>query len=166
MVHDKTDAVQPPGPPDELVAELLRASRVLVGVATRSLAEVDHVVTLTQFRTLVVLGTHRDSRLTTLAGLLQVNASTAQRMVDRLVTADLVTRDVNPDNRREVVLGLTDEGKRIVDVVTRRRARDIDLVARELPTALRSDFVAALRLFSTAAGEPTLPPASDSAWGP
>lgn len=152
-------------PPDELVAELLRASRVLVGVATRSLAEVDHVVTLTQFRTLVVLGTHRESRLTTLADLLRVNASTAQRMVDRLVTAELVTRDPNPDNRREVVLGLTDEGRRIVDVVTRRRARDIELVARELPTALRSDFVAALRLFSTAAGEPELPPASDTAWG-
>ena len=40
---------------DELVSALLTASRALVGVSARSLAHVEDAVTITQFRTLVVL---------------------------------------------------------------------------------------------------------------
>ena len=35
--------------------------------------------------------------------------------VDRLVARGLVTRDVDPDNRRQVLIGLTDEGGRVAD---------------------------------------------------
>lgn len=35
--------------------------------------------------------------------------------VDRLVARGLVTRDVDPDNRRQVLIGLTDEGARLAD---------------------------------------------------
>ena len=90
---------------DELVTALLTASRVLVGVSARSLAHVEDAVTLTQFRTLVVLDSHGEINLNRLAELLDVNSSTAMRMIDRLLVADLVTRRDNPANRREVLLG-------------------------------------------------------------
>ena len=49
---------------------MLRASRVLVAVAVRSLAAVDHDVTLPQYRALVVLASRGPQRPTELADAL------------------------------------------------------------------------------------------------
>jgi DNA-binding MarR family transcriptional regulator len=84
---------------DELVSALLTASRALVGVSARSLAHVEDTVTITQFRTLVVLEGHGDTRLNQLAVRLAVTPSTAMRMVDRLIAAHLVTREENKADR-------------------------------------------------------------------
>ena len=70
---------------DQLVTAVLTASRVLVGVSARSLATVEDTVTLTQFRTLVVLDNHDEINLNTLADLLSVTSSTAMRMINRLL---------------------------------------------------------------------------------
>ena len=139
---------------DQFVTALLTASRVLVGVSARSLAEAEDTVTLTQFRTLVVLDSHGQINLNRLADLLHVNSSTAMRMIDRLLVADLVTRRDNPTNRREVLLGLTTAGKRVVRKVTARRRDEITRIVRAMPPAQRSTLIAALHAFADAAGEP------------
>ncbi len=138
----------------EFVTALLGASRVLVGVSARSLAEVEGIVTVTQFRTLVVLESHGEINLNRLAELLGVNSSTALRMIDRLLVAGLVTRRDNPANRREVLLGLSHAGRRVVRKVTRRRRTELARVVADMPSRRREDFLAALRAFADAAGEP------------
>src|SRR4051812_25188449 len=95
---------------DAVTRAVLTASRLLVAVSARSLAEVEERVTVPQFRMLVVLSTRGDTKLVTLADLLQVAPSTAMRMVDRLIAAGLAERRLNPANRRETQLGLTEEG--------------------------------------------------------
>ena len=80
--------------------------------------------------------------------------STQQRLIDRLLVADLVTRRDNPANRREVLLGLTPAGKRIVRQVTTRRRREIAHIVTAMPATQRGALIAALRAFSDAAGEP------------
>src|SRR4051794_28561686 len=80
---------------DQIVTALLTASRALVGVSARSLAAVEDAVTLTQFRTLVVLQAHGSTRLNRLADRLEVNSSTALRTVDRMVASGLVDRREN-----------------------------------------------------------------------
>ena len=137
----------------ELVTAVLTASRVLVSVSARSLASVEDVVTVTQFRTLVVLDAHGELNLNGLAALLDVTPSTALRMIDRLLVADLVTRHDNPANRREVLLGLTKQGQRIVAEVTSKRRAEITKIVTSMPQAQRSDLVTALRAFADAAGE-------------
>lgn len=139
---------------DELVGAVLTASRVLVAVSASSLAEIEETVTLTQFRTLVVLDTRGETNLNGLAEALDVNASTAMRMIDKLLMAGLVTRQENPANRREVVLGLTKEGGELVGRVTARRRAEIARIVRNMPTSLRDDLVKALTAFADAAGEP------------
>lgn len=139
---------------DELVTALLMASRVLVGVSARSLADVEDTVTVTQFRTLVVLDGNDGSNLNRLAELLAVNASTAMRMIDRLLVAGLVTRQDNPANRREVLLGLTEDGRRLVRKVTARRRAEIKRIVTAMPADQRTTLVQALRAFADAAGEP------------
>jgi DNA-binding MarR family transcriptional regulator len=147
--------------PDELVSALLTASRALVGVSARSLAHVEDAVTITQFRTLVVLEGHGDTRLNQLAERLAVTPSTAMRMVDRLIAAHLVTREENKADRREVLIGLTHEGARLVREVTERRRAEIATIVAAMPEEGRQDVVAALNAFAQAAGEAT--PSADTA---
>lgn len=140
--------------PDDFVTALLTASRVLVGVSARSLTVVEETVTLPQFRTLVILDGHGEVNLNRLAELLAVNSSTAMRMIDRLLTSDLVTRRDNPSNRREVLLGLSRHGSTVVKKVTDRRRKDIARIVQAMPVGQRSDLLAALHAFADAAGEP------------
>lgn len=135
----------------------------MVGVSARSLDDEDGV-TLTQFRSLVLLDRPDPVNLVTLAGLLDVGASTAQRMVERLVRRGLAARDRHPDNGREVVLRLTPAGEALVGRVVARRRRALGAIARRLPQETRSVFVEALDAFSEAAGEPAVVDRDDVLW--
>lgn len=145
---------------------LLTASRVLVGVSARSLSEVERAVTVPQFRTLVVLDSQGQINLSGLAEKLGVNSSTALRMIDRLLVAGLVTRRDNPDTRREVLLGLSPGGRRLVRRVTQRRRAELARVVAAMPADRRAELLAALRAFAVAAGEPEPRPdeVSSLAW--
>jgi DNA-binding MarR family transcriptional regulator len=148
---------------DELVTAVLTASRALVAVSARSLAELDETVTITQFRTLVVLENHEGINLNSLADELDVNSSTAMRMIDRLLAAGLVTRQDNPANRREVLLGLTAAGTDLVNSVTRRRRTEIATIVSAMPAERRTELITALHAFTEAAGEPS-PRISSLGW--
>jgi DNA-binding MarR family transcriptional regulator len=139
---------------DDLVTAVLTASRVLVGVSAASLADVEEKVTVAQFRTLVVLHSRGELNLSGLAEELEVNASTALRMIDRLLAAGLVTRRDNPSNRREVQLHTSPEGEHLVRSVTTRRRARIARIVRAMPEADRGELVRALQAFADAAGEP------------
>ncbi|HEY2764453.1 MAG TPA: MarR family winged helix-turn-helix transcriptional regulator [Pseudonocardiaceae bacterium] len=149
----------------DIVADaVLTASRLLVAIAAKSIATVDESVTLPQFRLLVVLETRGPLKLVDLAGYLGVNPSTASRMVQRLVTADLVTRWVSPTSRREHALGLTVGGAELVHQVTECRRAEITRVVQRMPAATRSELVGALTAFTQAGGEPPVTSAADALW--
>lgn len=136
-----------------VTSAVLAASRLLVAVSLRSLAAAEQRVTLPQFRLLVLLDGRGETNLVTLADRLAVNSSTALRMVDRLASRGLVTRRVNPESRREVLLRLTDTGRRIVDEVTARRQEEIATIVARMPARARSGLVRAMRSFAAAGGE-------------
>ncbi|MGH9081852.1 MAG: MarR family winged helix-turn-helix transcriptional regulator [Acidimicrobiales bacterium] len=138
---------------DEVVDAVLTASRVLVSVAARSLAEAGEEVTLTQYRSLVVLGSRGPQGVAALAEALDVTPPTASRLCDRLVRKGLVRRRTDRHDRRQVRVALTASGRRLVDTVTARRRIEIaDLVASIDPGA-RTAVVGGLRQLSRAAGE-------------
>ncbi|CAM5231803.1 hypothetical protein STANM309S_06221 [Streptomyces tanashiensis] len=141
---------------------VLTASRLLVAVSARSLAEVEERVTLPQFRMLVVLSSRGDTKLVTLAELLGVAPSTAMRMIDRLITAGLADRQTNPDNRRETLLRLTTEGRRTVENVTARPARGDRLDRSASLPGQRTALISALTDFNSAGGERPARPPDDS----
>lgn len=139
---------------DSLVTAVLTASRVLVAVSVTSLAEVEDAVTLTQFRTLVVLDTRGPMSLNALAESLDVNASTVLRVIDKLLVGGLVTRQENPENRREVVLNVSPAGAELVREVTDRRRQEIAAIVKKIPREQRDELVQVLRTLADAAGEP------------
>ncbi|ARP68675.1 MarR family transcriptional regulator [Streptomyces pluripotens] len=138
---------------DAVTRAVLTASRLLVAVSARSLAEVEERVTLPQFRMLVVLSSRGATKLVTVAELLHVAPSTAMRMVDRLIAAGLAVRQPNPDNRRETLLRLTEEGRRTVETVTARRRAEIAAIVQRLRPTQRLALVEALAAFNEAGGE-------------
>jgi DNA-binding MarR family transcriptional regulator len=141
---------------DAVTTAVLTASRLLVAISARSLAAVEERVTLPQFRMLVVLANAGEMKLIALAERLAVNPSTAMRMVDRLTTAGLTRRRINPDNRRETLLRLTPAGRQIVDDVTARRSDEIAAIVSRMPADQRGGLVTALRAFSEAGQEPSI----------
>ncbi|GAA0380041.1 MarR family transcriptional regulator [Microbispora corallina] len=155
---------EPTGDDLEAVASaVLTASRLLVAVSARSLAAVEDRVTLPQFRMLVVIA-QGEATLVRLADRLGVNPSTAMRMVDRLSATRLVRREVNPNDRRETLVGLTPEGRRIVEEVTARRTAEITAILGRMPPEQRRALVVAMRAFSEAGGEPPAGGSSPLGW--
>jgi DNA-binding MarR family transcriptional regulator len=148
---------------DVVTRAVLTASRLLVAVSARSLAEVEERVTLPQFRMLVVLASRGATKLVDLAELLQVAPSTAMRMVDRLIAAGLADRQHNPENRRQTLLQLTEEGRRTVETATARRRAEIAAIVQRLRPTQRLALVEALHAFNEAGGEP---PASEGGGEP
>ena len=139
---------------DAITDAFLTASRLLVAISARSIAEVDETLTIPQFRTLVLLSTRGPVKLATLAGLLGVQPSTTGRMVDRLVAAGLIDRQQNPASRRELVVDLTASGHEVVAAVTAGRRRTLAEVVENMPSRERRGLIRALTAFTKAGGEP------------
>jgi len=138
---------------ESVVDAVLTASRVLVAVAARSLAAVADEVTLTQYRSLVVLASRGPQSVAALADELSVSPSTASRLCERLVRKGLVRRREDRRDRRSVRLALTPEGRALVDAVTARRRTEIADLLAGIPEAAQRSMVQALRLLGQAAGE-------------
>jgi DNA-binding MarR family transcriptional regulator len=139
---------------DAVTDAVLTASRLLIAVSATSIASVDESITVPQFRLLVVLHSRGPMKLSDLADRLSVNPSTTTRMVDRLVFAGLVDRQVNPTSRREVVLDLTEAGDQTVTLVTQQRRRQIARIVARMPERRRTQLIEALDAFNEAGGEP------------
>lgn len=132
----------------------LTASRALLGIVARSVAPALEVVSLPQFRVLVLLSAEGPTRVGHLAERVGANVSTFSRSIDRMVAGGWVVRSENPDSRREVLLELTDDGRWLVESVTVRRRREIQTVLERMSKADRTALVNALTAFTEAAGEP------------
>ena len=137
----------------EVVDAVVAASRALVGVAARSLAGLEEEVTLSQYRTLVLLCSRGPQRVADLAQALSVNPSTATRMCDRLVAKRLARRQRTSLDRRGVSVAATKSGRDLVDEVTERRRKEIRRIVTTMPAGTRSLLADSLRSFAEAAGE-------------
>lgn len=133
---------------------VMRASRALVGIAAASIAEVDDAVTLPQLRVLVMVSTRGPMNLAAVAAGLEVSASNASRICDRLMKAGLLDRREDPADRRNVTLTITDRGQAIFNKVSQHRRRAIERMLRNLDARQRQRLAEALDTLATAAGEP------------
>lgn len=134
----------------------LTASRALLGVVARSVASALEVVTLPQFRILVVLVGSGPMRIGALAERMHAVPSTFSRTIDRMVTGGWVERSASPDSRREVMIEASSHGRQLVTHVTELRRREISTVLNSMSQDDRRIVMEALAKFSAAAGEPAV----------
>jgi DNA-binding MarR family transcriptional regulator len=138
---------------DSMVDAVLSASRVLVAIAARSLADAGEQVTLTQYRSLVILASRGPQSMAALAEAVAVTPPTASRLCQRLVRKGLVRRRTDRHDRRQVRLALTEAGRDLIDTVTARRRQEIADLLASVPAEVQHSVVAALRQLTASAGE-------------
>jgi DNA-binding MarR family transcriptional regulator len=136
-----------------MVDILQAATRMLSGVALRSLDVLGKTVSLPQFRVLAVLGDLGRARSTRVARALGLDASSVTRLADRLVAAGYVARGSDPRNRIGVTLELTDTGQDLVTQVAEWRRRELTLILGRLEPDERDTLTVALRRLVEVAGE-------------
>jgi DNA-binding MarR family transcriptional regulator len=138
---------------EEVVDAVLTASRVLVAIAARSLADAGEEVTLTQYRALVVLASRGPQGVAALAEAVAVTPPTASRLCDRLVRKGLVSRRTGRRDRRQVRVALTESGRRLIDTVTARRREEIATLLEALSPYEQQSVAGALHRLAASAGE-------------
>lgn len=138
---------------DIVIEAVMAATRLLMGLSSRSIAAVDESITLPQFRLLSVLHAQGALKLSSLADYLEVNPSTATRMIDRLIRSSLVSRQVNPNSRREIMVELTRNGTAVVNKINELRRGEIAGVVARMPGAMRGELVRALDAFNYAGSD-------------
>lgn len=132
---------------------LQAATRVLAGVALRSLDVLESAVTLPQFRLLAVLAGLGPVPSGRAARALGLDPSTVTRLADRLVAAGHVARGTSPHHRGVVTLELTASGRNLVATADAWRRYELARIMARLAPAERAAVTAALGLLVEAAGE-------------
>ena len=141
-------------PPLNATDSTVVASRALLGMVARSLSTALDVVTIPQFRVLVVLASTGPQRMGDLAERIGVHPSTLTRTVERLEQSDLILRAPVPGNRREVRVELASAGAALVATVTDLRRAEIMAVVESLSDGDREEVRRGMEIFARAAGEP------------
>jgi DNA-binding MarR family transcriptional regulator len=146
----RQDATRPCS--DEVDAVML-AARAIIAITARSVAALEHQVTLPQLRVLVMVASRGPLNLGALATGLAVHQSNATRACDRLVSNGLLSRRDDPTDRRNLLLELTDQGRELVDAMNANRRAAIESVLSRMPADQRDGLAPKLRSFAEAAGE-------------
>lgn len=136
--------------PEDVALEIADAVESLTSLW--SLAAQESVLRLSvhQLRALRALEAAPDLNLTGLAERLAVGLPTASRLCDRLEAAGLLVRALHPHTRREVQLGLTAQGHRVLDDVAGRRAQALTAVLAGMEPADRAALSRSMRAFLAA----------------
>jgi DNA-binding MarR family transcriptional regulator len=144
------------GAPD-LAAEtsdvLQAATRMLAGVALRSLDVLDAAVTLPQFRLLAVLADLGRVPSGQAAKVLGLDRSTVTRLAGRMVAAGHVARGTDPRHRGMVTLELTPSGRDLVAAAASWRRQELARIMARLSPAQQAVVTVALGLLVGAAGD-------------
>lgn len=134
-------------------AVLQAATRMLAGVALRSMDALDGEVTLPQFRLLAVLADLGPVPSGQAARTLGLDRSTITRLADRLVAAGHVTRGSDPGHRGVVLLDVTPSGRDLVITADTWRRQELARIMARLSAADRATVTTALGLLVEAAGD-------------
>lgn len=116
---------------------------VLSLAARASLAAMQRI-TASQLQALLTIHRHGSLNLTTLADALAVLPSSATRLCERMLAADLVTKTPATQDRREVVIRLTSHGESLVAEIERVRRGFLADALATMPEAGRQSLLSGL----------------------
>jgi len=101
-------------------------------------------LSISQCYALETLFDHGPMTMSELARTLYLEASTATRIIDRLVDAGLVERTTSDRDRRKCLVGATDAGRRLVGQIRSDLIEEHVEVLRQVPEDSREAVITAL----------------------
>ena len=135
------------------ITTMLDAARFFAGITAESIAQTDVGFTLPQLRVLVLASENEPLSASAVATALDIHLSNASRLCDRLVRAGMLDRRDRPDNRRQIELTLTAEGRRQLELIEAHRRQVFATILRRLSAEDQSTLQSALQLLVTTAAE-------------
>jgi DNA-binding MarR family transcriptional regulator len=138
---------------DHQVDAVMEASRAFVALVAQSLAETEVALTLPQWRVLAIVNRYGPQNLKAIAHWMGVHPSTATRACDALVASGLLDRREDPEDRRRIVLTLSENGQGLADSLLHRRRQAIAGVLEAMPAARRGRVADAMREFAESVGD-------------
>ncbi|MDA3626146.1 MarR family transcriptional regulator [Saccharopolyspora oryzae] len=147
--------------PDSVSSEALddfeAGVEMLMVVWARSAERIKPKVSAPQLRALVVVDRHGAINLMSLADELGSIPSVTSRLCDRLQAAGLLDRVASEGDRREVMLQLSRDGRRLLRQSRRERQADLKQVLDAMSTRSRNALLAGMGAFYATATELGLP---------
>nr|WP_320147720.1 MarR family transcriptional regulator [uncultured Anaeromusa sp.] len=107
-------------------------------------------ITMPQCHVLVEIGRHKTLSVNDLAQLLNLDKSSVSKTVDKLVTSGLLQRDSSPDDRRYVVLTLSQEGQHAYEDIEARMETHFTKILQAIPPEKHAQVIESLDLFTNA----------------
>ncbi len=123
--------MQPSGPvavdvsADRCAWELLDAVPPLMWHIRRSMRSFRRGLSMPQFRAMVLLANRPDASLSAVADHLALSLPTTSRMVSGLVGKGLLTRQGSTTDRRQVSIGVTAQGRAVLDAAWSGTGREL-----------------------------------------
>jgi len=133
--------------------DIEQASRVFVAITSRVLDALDTSISQAGLRALLVLDDHGGCTLSDLAHRVPLSQSATSRMVERLVGSGLVERSARPEDRRQIQVAMTRQGRELVDVLTERRRNVIESIAAGMSATDLAALRRGLTAFEAASGD-------------
>ncbi|AEY67542.1 MarR family transcriptional regulator [Clostridium sp. BNL1100] len=133
----------------EILRELIRVLARNLGVLEKSDASCCGV-TLTQCHAIVEIGRKEKISLVDLAELLGLDKSTMSRTVNNLVEDDLAVRELDSENRRYVIIQLTEKGWNVFRSIEESMENYYKSIFGSIPDGKREQVLESLQLLSDA----------------
>ncbi len=133
--------------------------REIVRLLERKLGVLDDLessccgVTFTQCHAMVEIGRAEQISLNDLADLLGLDKSTMSRTINNLVQNDLVTRELDPKDRRYITIQLTAKGRRSFEEIETGMGEYFAQIYQALPENKRDQVIESLHLLVQAISE-------------
>lgn len=133
----------------KVLRELIRMLVRELGVLEKSDASCCKV-SITQCHAIVEIGRKEKISLVDLAALLGLDKSTMSRTINNLVEADLVLRNIDMENRRYVIIQLTEKGSSVFRDIEKSMDEYYMGIFNSIPVNKRSQVLESLQLLKEA----------------
>lgn len=136
-----------PVTPDQCAHALMETMHpIMQFVRTEMRSQREPSLSVPQFRLLAFLNRHPGASLSEVAEHLGVTRATASAMTDRLVQRNWVNRTADPQERRQIMLTLTDSGRTHLEQMRDSTRRRIAELLNQLTSEELADVSAGLTL--------------------
>ncbi|HEX2312253.1 MAG TPA: MarR family transcriptional regulator [Thermomonospora sp.] len=134
----------------DVVAFVEAGAELLREVCDQALDELGSTVPPTQLRALLIVDRFGRLNLNTLAQEMRASNSAASRLCDRLQASGLIVREAAARDRREVVISLSEAGRRLVGWARLQRRRELGRIVAAMSPDGRRALLEGLAAFRAA----------------
>ena len=139
---------------DSDIDAILRSSRAILSIAVKSLNEIEETITISQYRILVILGGRGDLPMSEIVKETSLAPASATRLCDDLLEKGFIERRAHPNDRRQVIVAITERGSLLLKRVTDSRRQMIREVVANLSEDDLKEVEEGFQLFANASPEP------------